>query len=87
MGAYQSLFKDLFSKKEMRILQVGLDAAGKTTILHKLKLGEIVTSVPTIGQSNCHFCQTLAFIHTHLIPLYMYSMIEVDIELEYALVP
>ena len=28
---------------------VGLDAAGKTTILHKLKLGEIVTTIPTIG--------------------------------------
>ena len=28
---------------------VGLDAAGKTTILYKLKLGEIVTTVPTIG--------------------------------------
>jgi ADP-ribosylation factor protein 1 len=26
-----------------------LDAAGKTTILYKLKLGEIVTTIPTIG--------------------------------------
>ncbi|GCC21326.1 hypothetical protein chiPu_0019794 [Chiloscyllium punctatum] len=33
----------------MRILMVGLDAAGKTTILYKLKLGEIVTTIPTIG--------------------------------------
>lgn len=32
------------------MLQVGLDAAGKTTILYKLKLGEIVTTIPTIGQ-------------------------------------
>ncbi|KAK9725379.1 hypothetical protein RND81_05G139900 [Saponaria officinalis] len=38
-----------FTKKEMRILMVGLDAAGKTTILYKLKLGEIVTTIPTIG--------------------------------------
>jgi ADP-ribosylation factor protein 1 len=30
-------------------VQVGLDAAGKTTILYKLKLGEIVTTIPTIG--------------------------------------
>lgn len=29
--------------------KVGLDAAGKTTILYKLKLGEIVTTIPTIG--------------------------------------
>ena len=31
---------------------VGLDAAGKTTILYKLKLGEIVTTIPTIGIYN-----------------------------------
>ena len=33
----------------MRILMVGLDAAGKTTILYKLKLGEVVITIPTIG--------------------------------------
>ncbi len=49
MGNFGSVFKRLFSKKEMRILMVGLDAAGKTTILYKLKLGEIVTTIPTIG--------------------------------------
>jgi len=43
------LFNNLFGKREMRILMVGLDAAGKTTILYKLKLGEIVTTIPTIG--------------------------------------
>ena len=43
------VFSGLFGKKEMRILMVGLDAAGKTTILYKLKLGEIVTTIPTIG--------------------------------------
>eukprot|EP00850_Spirogloea_muscicola_P001805 SM000007S20765 [mRNA] locus=s7:59277:59498:- [translate_table: standard] len=46
---FTKLFQRLFSKKEMRILMVGLDAAGKTTILYKLKLGEIVTTIPTIG--------------------------------------
>jgi GTPase SAR1 family protein len=35
-----------FGKKEMRILMVGLDAAGKTTILYKLKLGEGTLSLP-----------------------------------------
>ena len=44
------LFSSLFSNREMRILMVGLDAAGKTTILYKLKLGEIVTTIPTIGK-------------------------------------
>ncbi|TEA33094.1 hypothetical protein DBR06_SOUSAS18610004 [Sousa chinensis] len=33
-----NLFKGLFGKKEMCILTVGLDAAGKITILYKLKL-------------------------------------------------
>lgn len=48
---FTKLFSKLFAKKEMRILMVGLDAAGKTTILYKLKLGEIVTTIPTIGES------------------------------------
>lgn len=46
---FSKLFDKLWGKKEMRILMVGLDAAGKTTILYKLKLGEIVTTIPTIG--------------------------------------
>ncbi len=52
MGLYFSkLFEGLLGKKEMRILMLGLDAAGKTTILYKLKLGEVVSSVSTIGLS------------------------------------
>src|ERR1700744_2920016 len=46
---FSKLFDRLWGKKEMRILMVGLDAAGKTTILYKLKLGEVVTTIPTIG--------------------------------------
>ena len=50
MGSiFTSLFQRIFSKRDIRILMVGLDAAGKTTILYKLKLGEIVTTIPTIG--------------------------------------
>ena len=30
----------------------GLDAAGKTTTLYKLKLGEVVTTIPTIGKKR-----------------------------------
>ncbi|KAG4394445.1 hypothetical protein GLYMA_20G037351v4 [Glycine max] len=45
---FTKLFSRLFAKKEMRILMVGLDVAGKTTILYKLKLAEIVTIIPTI---------------------------------------
>jgi len=47
--AFSQFWGRLFGKKEMRILMVGLDAAGKTTILYKLKLGEVVTTIPTIG--------------------------------------
>lgn len=50
--AFSKIFDKLWGKKEMRILMVGLDAAGKTTILYKLKLGEIVTTIPTIGMQR-----------------------------------
>eukprot|EP01083_Nonionella_stella_P116475 346112_1 len=46
---FSAVWAKLVSKKDMRILMVGLDAAGKTTILYKLKLGEVVTTIPTIG--------------------------------------
>eukprot|EP00455_Lapot_gusevi_P025396 TRINITY_DN2669_c0_g2_i1.p1 TRINITY_DN2669_c0_g2~~TRINITY_DN2669_c0_g2_i1.p1 ORF type:complete len:196 (-),score=55.33 TRINITY_DN2669_c0_g2_i1:286-873(-) len=50
MGASLSrLWDSLWGKLEARILLVGLDGAGKTTILYKLKLGELLTTVPTIG--------------------------------------
>mmetsp|Transcript_40111 Transcript_40111/g.65795 ORF Transcript_40111/g.65795 Transcript_40111/m.65795 type:complete len:186 (-) Transcript_40111:752-1309(-) len=39
----------LFGKQEAGVLMIGLDAAGKTTILYKLKLGEVVQTIPTIG--------------------------------------
>merc|ERR1712026_483668 len=34
---------------EVRVLTIGLDAAGKTTLLYKLKLGMLVATIPTIG--------------------------------------
>jgi ADP-ribosylation factor protein 1 len=50
MGLITSKFTGLLpGKPAMRILMQGLDAAGKTTILYKLKLGEVVTTIPTIG--------------------------------------
>lgn len=50
MGSlFGKVFERWIGKSEMRILMLGLDAAGKTTILYKLKLGEVVSSVPTIG--------------------------------------
>lgn len=45
-----SFFKRVFNKTECRILMVGLDAAGKTTILYYFKLGgELTHTLPTIG--------------------------------------
>ena len=38
-----------WGKTEKRILMLGLDAAGKTTVLYKLQLGEALTTIPTIG--------------------------------------
>jgi small GTP-binding protein len=52
MGAIFSTKRiwDLWNgKKDCRILMVGLDAAGKTTILYKLQLNETITTIPTIG--------------------------------------
>lgn len=36
-------------KTEQRVIIQGLDAAGKTSLLYRLKLGEVVTTIPTIG--------------------------------------
>ncbi|CAH8566955.1 unnamed protein product [Heterobilharzia americana] len=49
MGGILSLFSRLFGSKERRILILGLDGAGKTTILYRLQVGEVVTTIPTIG--------------------------------------
>ncbi|EDQ92120.1 uncharacterized protein MONBRDRAFT_19648 [Monosiga brevicollis MX1] len=43
------VLKKLFGNKEMRILMLGLDSAGKTTILYKLKLNNPVSTIPTVG--------------------------------------
>jgi ADP-ribosylation factor protein 1 len=34
---------------EVKILMNGLDAAGKITILYRMKLNEVITTIPTIG--------------------------------------
>lgn len=50
MGTILSqIFNKFVSKTPVRILMVGLDAAGKTTILYHMKLNEVVTTIPTIG--------------------------------------
>lgn len=48
-GQLSKVMSKIFGSKEMRLLMLGLDAAGKTTILYKLKLGQDVTTIPTVG--------------------------------------
>ncbi|RLM78812.1 hypothetical protein C2845_PM12G24280 [Panicum miliaceum] len=47
--AFRKLFDAFFGTSEMRVVMLGLDAAGKTTILYKLHIGEVLSTVPTIG--------------------------------------
>jgi GTPase SAR1 family protein len=46
MGLVMSRFYDRLFVRDTRILMLGLDAAGKTTLVYKLKLNEIVTTIP-----------------------------------------
>lgn len=42
----------------MRILILGLDGAGKTTILYRLQVGEVVTTIPSM---------LFSFLHRHVL--------------------
>jgi ADP-ribosylation factor-like protein 1 len=49
-NVFSGIFGKLWnSNKEIRILILGLDGAGKTTILYKLQIGEVINTKPTIG--------------------------------------
>ncbi|CAE8741265.1 unnamed protein product, partial [Polarella glacialis] len=47
--ALASMWAKLYGKREVCIIMVGLDAAGKTTVLYRLKLGVAVRTLPTVG--------------------------------------
>ncbi|CAM9691631.1 unnamed protein product [Choristocarpus tenellus] len=50
MGIFISrLFDIITGLQERRLVMLGLDAAGKTSILYKLHLGENVHTIPTVG--------------------------------------
>ncbi len=49
LGNIISFMKQLASKNEKRVLLLGLDSAGKTSILFRLKIDELVTTMPTLG--------------------------------------
>lgn len=52
MGQHFARIRDLFITKEATIIIIGLDNAGKTTLVHKLKYNEDVYTVPTLGFST-----------------------------------
>lgn len=56
MGYYMSKLWDLTgmapNETEVKIVVAGLPNSGKTTLLYKLTLGEVIVTEPTVG-SNC----------------------------------
>ena len=50
--AFSSLWASLFGQKELKICILGLDNAGKTTIMYKMTLGSVVATAPTIGSNT-----------------------------------
>uniref|UniRef100_A0A1A8RGK5 ADP-ribosylation factor-like 4C n=1 Tax=Nothobranchius rachovii TaxID=451742 RepID=A0A1A8RGK5_9TELE len=44
-----SSFSNISAFQSLHIVMVGLDSAGKTTVLYRLKFNEFVNTVPTIG--------------------------------------
>lgn len=48
-GVWDRLFGE---KRELKLVILGLDAAGKTTILNKMRFGELMTTAPTIGMNT-----------------------------------
>lgn len=72
----------IFGKKEIRILMLGLDASGKTSklieclfhlmiyvsgILYRLKLGQSIKSIPTVGVSTFWIKGSIEFINFFLL--------------------
>lgn len=52
MGGGWSRLLGFWWQKQVRVLMLGLDGAGKTTVLYHLKLGERISTIPTVG-FNC----------------------------------
>lgn len=50
-SSFAHIWQAWFGSQEYKIVMVGLENAGKTTILYRLHLGELVKTVPTIGSN------------------------------------
>ena len=49
MGQLIHRLLNSFAELKAKIMMLGLDGAGKTTILYQMKLNETMSTVPTIG--------------------------------------
>jgi GTPase SAR1 family protein len=45
---FSKLFTFIFGDKRLKLLILGLDNAGKTTLLYLLKLGKVVKTTPSM---------------------------------------
>mmetsp|Transcript_11521 Transcript_11521/g.34159 ORF Transcript_11521/g.34159 Transcript_11521/m.34159 type:complete len:202 (+) Transcript_11521:98-703(+) len=48
-SAFSKILGSLLLNRNVRILMLGLDGSGKTTVLYRLKLNKYITTAPTIG--------------------------------------
>ena len=48
-------------KEDYHVVMIGLDSAGKTTVLYRLKFDQYVNTVPTIGFN----CEKVSFTPQH----------------------
>eukprot|EP00743_Colponemidia_sp_Colp-15_P003718 GILK01004012.1.p1 GENE.GILK01004012.1~~GILK01004012.1.p1 ORF type:complete len:189 (-),score=17.14 GILK01004012.1:230-796(-) len=57
MGGFLSIFTAQFwrPRRQHPVIMVGLDAAGKTTLLYRLKLGKSISTIATMGFNVEHF--------------------------------
>ncbi|SNX86625.1 probable ARL1 - ADP-ribosylation factor [Melanopsichium pennsylvanicum] len=53
--AFSSMWSSLFGSKELKICILGLDNAGKTTLMYKMTLGSVVSTAPTVGSNTENF--------------------------------
>ncbi|KAL7418372.1 hypothetical protein Q5752_006830 [Cryptotrichosporon argae] len=49
---FSTIWSRLFARKETKVLILGLDNAGKSTILYRITMGSVVASAPTVGSNH-----------------------------------
>jgi GTPase SAR1 family protein len=51
----------------LKVVMLGLDAAGKTTILYRLHMGEVLSTVPTVGRRLIYYTIVSVFVYVALL--------------------